>query len=214
MNDTPPPIAPHTVASPATKCRRAAPNPKPVAVTPDPWQDWQPQWRQPAAPRRPRRTRHAAPVAATVHEQQETHSPSRRDRTPEGERARRIVDARLWETMTDIQQEAAVLIAAGFEAASRGLGYTQSNWEKIPGSFGAGLDIGEAHLRLVGYYMDWARACIGKKIMPAIILDVLVFGHSCTAVDRGRRMRNGTTRALLADGLNLYCFLRGWTKNP
>ena len=106
-------------------------------------------------------------------------------------------------------QEAAVLIASSFDLLNHGIGYTPSNWQRLPGSRGAG-NIGEAHARLINFYFDWARKCAVQKISHAMVVDVLSFGLSCRTVDRNRRLKNGSTKINLMQGLSLYCELQGW----
>ena len=155
------------------------------------WSLWKPEW---------------TGQQQTPHDLQEKHAPSERrsDNTQ-----RRIVDARLWESMAPLQQEAAVIISSSFTMINSGIGYTTSNWERIPGGRGTG-NIGEAHARLMNIYFDWARKCAVKKISHAMVVDVLCFGLSCRTVDRNRRLKNGSTKINLMRGLSLYCELMGW----
>jgi hypothetical protein len=183
---------------------------------PDYWTDWAPQWTQ-----NTRRTRkrppHVTPKPATVHDQQETHSPTQGVSLKiSAERQhvrcqRRIVDARLWDAMTHAQQDAALDIARAYETMGRGLGYAGSDWERIPGSSGS-HNMAEAQSRLVNFYIDWTKACHKNNISHALIIDVLVFGFSCRAVDRDRRQRTGTCRQNLMQGLTLYAQLQGWAR--
>ena len=163
----------------------------------DPWDGWQPRWKDGDAVR-----------------QQENHSPTRPlalRGTPQSSAARqRIVDARLWEMMTPAQQDAALQISLAFETMGRGLGYVLSSWQRIPGCRGQ-TNAAAAHGRLIRGYIDWTKACHRKKISHAMVVDILVFGFSCRAQDRDRRQRRGTARANLLDGLALYCALKGWT---
>lgn len=166
----------------------------------DPWADWKPQW---------------TGAKTTPHDVQEKHSPTKAvavrvtaDRKQE-QSQRRIVDARLWEQMTPPQQDAALEIAAAFEMMGRGLGYVTSNWARIPGCRGPSSAT-EIHGRMINMYVAWAEACAKRKISHSMVLDVLCYGHSCRAVDRDRRLKNGSARENLMKGLALYCELRGW----
>jgi hypothetical protein len=165
----------------------------------DPWSGWTPRWDD-------RRGPHAA---------QERHSPTEQVShraargAPEERSQRRIVDARLWGAMTPAQQDAACAIASAVETMGRGIGFASSKWDGMPRTGGRG-NIGAAHGRLVGLYVDWTKECHKNRVSHAMIADVLVLGHSCAEVDRNRRVRKGTTRRNLFDGLALYCEIRGW----
>ncbi|MBU6475409.1 MAG: hypothetical protein KGL10_07325 [Alphaproteobacteria bacterium] len=194
----------------------------------DPWADWKPQWAE---------KKRAEKTSPTPHDLQERHAPTRPlstrqendarydtsphgaryDTSPRGARydtsprgaRRRITDARLWDAMSFRQQDAASAIASAFEMLGRGLGYAQSNWQRIPGCKGA-ENVAEAHARMLDAYTLWARECARAKISHAMIVDVLCFGFSCKTVDGDRRQRNGTARENLMKGLSLYCQLQGW----
>ena len=166
----------------------------------DPWVDWKPAW---TGKRR------------TPQDIQEPHSPTEEVAVRmTAERRlhrsqRRIVDARLWDAMSPRQQDAAIEIATSFEMMGRGLGFVTSNWARIPGC-GGPSHVSEAHARMIRNYVGWAEACAKKKISHAMALDILCFGFSCKAVDRDRRLKNGSARGNLMKGLSLYCVLRGW----
>jgi hypothetical protein len=176
----------------------------------DPWADWKPLWTG-----KKRAGKNAARGSMTVQDVQERHSPTERVSvrlTAERQAhtsQRRITDARLWDAMTPAQQDAAIEIAIAFEVMGRGIGYTLSNWQRLPGSSGQS-NVSEAHARLVKFYIDWARTCGRRHISHAMIIDVLCFGFSCRMLDHDRRQKTGATRENLMQGLALYCELRGW----
>lgn len=157
----------------------------------DPWADWKPEW---------------TGMKLTPHDMQEKHSPTERQND---QRSRRLVDIRLWEGMTEAQQNAAVEIADSYDMMKGGLGYATSDWQRIPGCRGPS-NIADAHARMMNFYMEWARKCAGRKISHAMVVDVLCFSFPCALIDRDRRLKNGATRANLLRGLSLYCELRGW----
>jgi hypothetical protein len=170
----------------------------------DPWRDWAPAWSERAAEKTP-------------HDHQEKHSPTENFSLPPEESAqkqeihsnqRRIVDARLWGAMTAIQQIAAMDIAVTVESLSAGLGFAKVDLNHVRGS--AGGNASEAHGHKIRAYFEWAQKCHHLKISHAMILDILVFGHSCRQADRDRRVRAGSARQNLMDGLDLYCKLQGW----
>ncbi|MDI1228257.1 MAG: hypothetical protein PSY14_11290 [bacterium] len=146
---------------------------------------------------------------------QERHSPTQ-SLTPNRpalrnltEVRRRVTDARLWDRMTGAQQDAAQEIAFAFESMSQGLGFTTVNWERLPGACGPNNAI-EAREKLLGDYVGWARGCHAAHISHSMIIDVLVFGFSCRALDHDRRVRSGWSRRNLLAGLTLYCRMKGW----
>lgn len=166
----------------------------------DPWEGWKPAWEH---------------GSATPHAVQEHHSPSipvtlraPQGRTPERIQ-RRIVDARLWEAMTPAQQDAALEIARVFENLSRGIGFSVSDWTKPP-SMRGGANPAEIHARLLNGYVEWTLRCRREGVSHSMIIDVLVFGFSCHALDADRRVRKGGTKANLLKGLSLYCAVKGW----
>lgn len=171
----------------------------------DPWHDWQPQWHM----------RDKA-QSITPHIRQEALAPTEpvqlRDRggSREASCRRRIVDARLWDGLNPVLQDAALEIAAAYESLGRGMGLSVSNWQRVPGARGqaAGVDQG----RLTGAYMDWARACTPAQISHSMVIDILCYGISCAALDRDRRVRRGMARANLEQGLQLYAQMRGWLR--
>lgn len=156
----------------------------------DQWLQWKPKW---------------TGKQKTPHDLQEKHAPA--VKLPDGS-VRRLLDARLWLRMSHAQQEAAMEIATSFELASSGLGYKNSNWLRQPNCGYSNMT--DARAELVNIYFEWARKCTLEKISHAMIIDVLCFGHACRAVDRARRMKNGTAQKYLLRGLSLYCELRGW----
>lgn len=169
-----------------------------VSLLQDPWVDWKPQWQEKDTP----------------HPQQELHSPTeevllRLAAEKETLAARRrIADARLWNAMTLVQQDAAIAIANSHELMGRGLGYVASNWHRIPGCRSSS-NVSEAHARMISTYMDWAKACATKAISHACAVDVLCYGFSCRMIDRDRRLKNGSTRKNLMKALTLYAELCG-----
>ncbi len=96
---------------------------KPVAAPLDPWHDWQPQW-------------HGKKTGETPHSLQERHAPTVAvTMRISAERAdyvcqRRMLDARLWDSLPREAQDAATDIAASYEALTRGMGAATSNWAR------------------------------------------------------------------------------------
>jgi hypothetical protein len=177
----------------------------------DPWSDWQPRWSLNA-----KQKSHQTSDMADAHDWQETHSPTEPVSLRSGDgrtrhaTQRRVTDAKLWDNMTTQQQDAALEIALAFEVMGRGLGYATSDWTRVPGGGG---NAGEAHGRLINDYIGWTVACHKNKISHSMIIDILVYGFSCRALDRDRRVKTGTARQNLIEGLILYAKLRGWQKD-
>jgi len=163
------------------------------------WDGWSPDWKS------ERKSPHAL---------QERHSPTApvtlRDAAGKTRAgcARRVTDARLWDSLAAPQQDAAREIALACEVLGQGLGYAASNWEKIPGS--RANNALECFERLVAGYVAWARRCGQEGISHSLVVDIVVYGFSCRALDRDRRAATGTARRNLARGLALYCRLKGW----
>ncbi|MEZ0225602.1 MAG: hypothetical protein ACAH83_13685 [Alphaproteobacteria bacterium] len=166
----------------------------------DPWEGWKPVWEG---------------TSPSPHALQENHSPSISvtSRAPHSRAAerqqRRIVDARLWEAMAPAQQDAALEIARVFETLSRGIGFSASDWAKPP-SMRGGANPVEIHGHLLRGYVDWTLRCRKAAVSHSMIIDILVFGFSCQALDNDRRVRKGSTKANLLKGLSLYCAVKGW----
>ncbi len=130
---------------------------------------------------------------------------------------RRIVDAKLWDSWCDRQQQAAERINAAFVAMQRGLGMRistpapRTTEEPIdPPGESSPVAAAERQERLIADYFSWGRACTEQGIDHSAVMDVLGFGHSCRETDARRRRRNGYTSAQLHEGIALYCELKGW----
>lgn len=171
----------------------------------DSWLDWKPIW--------------SHKKKETPHDYQERHSPTegvalRLSSTKEVTQSqRRIVDARLWDAMEPAHQRAATEIALAFETMGRGLGYIVTDWKRIPGA-GGPASAAEMHSRLINCYIDWTKRCHRQNISHSMIVDILVFGFSCKALDRDRRVKTGFSRENLMQGLVLYSEMKGWIHKP
>jgi len=122
---------------------------------------------------------------------------------------RRIVDSRLWEAMSDFQQNAALEIDFSYTLITKGLGYRSSDPSR--------MRYGKSHrpeterdTTLMSLYFSWAEHCQKTKCAHASCLDILVFGKSCRTVDRERQSRNGWAKENLLQCLSTYCELKGW----
>lgn len=171
----------------------------------DPWHDWHPRWA-------------TEKKASSPHSTQEKHSPTvpvtMRVSAGRDDYAcqRRLLDARLWDSLPQEAQDAATDIAYSYESLTKGMGAATSNWARVPGAHNPSA-VANGYGRLSGNYMDWARACQKEGISHSMVIDVVCMGISCTALDRDRRVRKGTSRQNLYDGLMLYARLRGWVRD-
>ena len=161
------------------------------------WDGWKPEW-QPQKPE------------ITPHMLQERHSPTEpvttRSRTVA---QRRVTDARLWDSMTGAQQQAAQDIAFAFESMTQGLGFTTVNWQRLPGCRGPNNAV-ECRERILADYVVWTKLCHKEDVSHSMIIDVLVFGFACRALDHDRRVASGWSRRNLLRGLAAYCKMKGW----
>lgn len=158
----------------------------------------------------------ASSEPGSPHRFQERHSPTApvklrlgAQRTQESA-TRRLLDARLWEGLTNAQQDAAMEIAQAFHWLTGSQGYKKMNLLRIPGARRP-EDFSAAAADTSKTYFSWARLCGQQKLSHAMTIDILAMGFSCREVDRTRRQRRGTARQNLALCLDLYCQLRGWT---
>lgn len=177
---------------------------------PQDWTDWKPVWTIPSAQKR----KIKKPV--TPHDYQEQHSPTQPLRlkisaTRQSSPARRrILDARLWDGLSGPQQDAALKINAAYYLMSKGRGFKISapHADRISGT--GPRDESEYQMQMVQFYLDWAQQCQRHKISHAACIDILVFGKSCAAADKDRRLRKGWAKTNLIAGLDLYCKMKGW----
>jgi hypothetical protein len=193
-------LTPHPASSKARRSRQKRVASSPAAIPADPWEGWQPS----------RQDKVRSP-----HALQERHSPSAAVSVRVGggrqmeQGQRRIVDARLWDAMAPAQQDAALEIAHVFETVSRGIGYATSDWTRQPSMRGT-VNAAEIHGRLLAGYNSWAERCRKEGVSHSMVIDILVFGFSCQALDRDRRARAGWAKRNLLKGLALYCDVKGW----
>lgn len=159
------------------------------------WEGWSPDWQ------------------GSPHGLQERHSPTLPHllRGSSGQAQpprRRLLDQRLWDALTPPQQDAALEIARACQLLSRGIGFAQSDWAKTPGN--KNNDVAGEFGRLSGLYTRWYKECARSGVNHGSVIDILIFGQSCRAQDRDRKLRSGSSKRNLQAGLSLYCRLRGW----
>lgn len=169
------------------------------------WEGWKPDWTRDTTSPHARQEKHS-PTAPVRRRMQ-----SDRFDMPRQESARRrISDARLWDKLSPAQQDAAHEIALAFEGIGRGLGYAAINFERLPSARGGAAGALECMEHLVNAYLEWTKRCKQSRVSHSMVIDVVVFGFSCRALDRDCGARRGAARKNLAEGLDIYCRMKGW----
>lgn len=118
---------------------------------------------------------------------------------------RRLLDARLWDVLSDDQQRAAVYIEIGHRAFTRGMGISPPKYERT--------DPGKHQDGLTGYverYFDWCEETRRFGVNAMVTIDVLCFGLTLRNVDRTHKRRKGWSRDQLHRALDLYAMQQGW----
>ncbi len=159
---------------------------------------------------------------------QERHSPTEevvlRDLDGRGKRVlrsarRRKIDARLWDGLSSHQQDAAEAIVQAYQDIVRGLGFSTMLFQQPEvilalthhGPEFTREDRVAARYRAFSWWVSRAEL---NEIDWQAILAVLIEGFSVREVDCRAGRRKGWARQNLADGLDLFCRLKGWpTKN-
>lgn len=147
------------------------------------------------------------------HDWQEAHSPTEFVEVKiSGQRTtqlcrRRKTDARLIDSLSPHEQDAAGLIYAGFEVLTKGMGHKVQTFERRDP--GRETQV-ERQQRLVDNFWRWSIEAQRERIQVSAVLDILAFGRGCREVETRRRKRNGWAKENLLSGLRLYCRHRGW----
>ncbi len=178
----------------------------------DEWENWQPDW---SFKSKKKKTKKTANNTQNPHALQEQHSPTTAilvktsNKRKSKKYQQRILDARLWNKMTNAQQDAALAIDRAFQLMSKGLGYRISapHLAKISTSR---VNHSDYEGELINIYFKWAKSCKEKELHHSAAIDILIYGKSCIEVDRNRRVRNGWAKNNLLESLNIYCKIRGW----
>ena len=171
--------------------------------------DWTPQWtgKKPAKNKR---------ALLTPHDYQEQHSPTVPQRIKTGPDSnitkvrRRALDSRIWNSLNIPQQEAALKIQYGYEHMSKGRGFKISAPHIERNGGRAPYRENLSQTAAIEFYMRWAKSCIKNGLSHAACLDIIVFGKTCSAVDKDRQTRKGAAKQNLIACLNVYCQLKGW----
>ena len=147
---------------------------------------------------------------------QESHSPTEAivnkisaERNTEITR-RRALDSRLFDSLSQEQQEAMFAIRSAWEIMTNDVTIrTQQLGVRVQSSRHSDTET-ERAIRLQQDYRRWQSLCQQDGVVISAALDVIVWNATITSVDKGRgwkapRGRNNFTRSL-----DLYCSMRGW----
>lgn len=115
------------------------------------------------------------------------------------------------------QYDASVLIAKGFQMTTLGMDARIATYgHRVP----ANGDASEFAMLIIGQYKTWAKAFVqqeqaaGRKLRGCrpsrwdAVLDVIVWGMSCDAVERRRRMGKGRLFPVVLEALDLFNDIR------
>lgn len=118
----------------------------------------------------------------------------------------RKADKRLWESLSEDQFRAAQQIYFGFKMRVVGTGFRTQIFNALPPThFMAHYGPSD----LLEKFSIWSRQAHEAGISVGCILDILVFGKSCRAIDRAHKRRKGFARKNLETGLNCFLGLPG-----
>lgn len=115
------------------------------------------------------------------------------------------------------QYDAGVLIAKGFQMTTLGMDARIATYgHRVPGNG----DATEFAMLIIGQYKAWAKAFVqqeqaaGRNVRGCrpsrwdAVLDVIVWGMSCDAVERRRRMGKGRLFPIVVEALDLFNDIR------
>ena len=111
-----------------------------------------------------------------------------------------------WQSFSAEQVQAAQHLYYGFQRRYGGSGYRTQDYRFMPKVKSTSQAWGDEY---TGLFLGWANQVKAEGLSLVAILEVLVFGQSCRAVDKQLGRRKGYTRKNLAAGLDLYEDLRG-----
>lgn len=123
---------------------------------------------------------------------------------------RRIVDARLFDSLGYRHEDAAQAIYDGFRAITEGLGYKPAGYERLDRAHGTAARVRDYLNDCTTYFWRWTHEMERYRIPRSPIINVFVFGFSCREMDKFKQKRHGWTRSVIDEGLGLYCKERGW----
>lgn len=118
----------------------------------------------------------------------------------------RKADKRLWESLSEDQFRAAQQIYFGFKMRVVGTGFRTQIFSALPPT---ACMAHHGPSDLLEKFSIWSRVAHEAGISVGSILDILVFGQSCRAVDRVQKRRKGFARKNLKAGLDCFLNLPG-----
>lgn len=112
--------------------------------------------------------------------------------------------------LSGMQREAEREMELALRSRIAGLGTAVSRYGTARGG-GANVDLGSASDAL---YREWAAEAPRRRIMVAVVIECLIEPKTLGQIERDYRMRDGQAFQHYATGLDLWCELRGWTRQP
>ena len=112
--------------------------------------------------------------------------------------------------LSSTQFQAAIELRDAFEFVTRPVALKISDPARLPGP-GRQEDVENRRLdRLWGHYTIWAKEMQRRGINYFAVVDVLVYGKTCSTLDWEYRVRKGAAVEMLSESLAIYCDLQGW----
>lgn len=120
---------------------------------------------------------------------------------------RRVLEAKLWDGLEELQQWAAESVETAVRIISRGGATKRQAFERVDGSGGGDAMIIDPRVKTL---WQWQEECGREGIDPGVTVAVICDGHSLHRIDKEKRVRKGWARGQLGLGLDLYARLQGW----
>ncbi|MHA1569833.1 MAG: hypothetical protein ACTSXZ_10205 [Alphaproteobacteria bacterium] len=110
---------------------------------------------------------------------------------------------------------AAADIIEAFETLTKGLGWAQWDYARIPTARSAPKGGWPHRLdKIIERYTRWTQAMQTELVPLSLVIDAVVHGATCRALDRANHRRDGWAAEILLVGLDLYCGEAGWVNGP
>lgn len=121
---------------------------------------------------------------------------------------RRKQDARIFKDMTPAQESAFELIGYGWRALGSDV-MLKSGFDVLRVDGGRRSINPERAAQIAKQYMDWAKACPVNEVSVNPIINIIGWAAPMRATERLYRMKNGTAKPNLINGLELYIEMWG-----
>lgn len=127
---------------------------------------------------------------------------------------RRETDARVFDRLDEMQQDAAGKVFQAFRIITGSVGARTFGFEtrSTAGYGGSAEPERIAHLRQL--YFRWAVECLENNTSHHVAVDFIGLGKSLRAIDADRRRRKGWAMEHLLKALDVWCCLEGWKPWP